>query len=170
VDHGGRIALQQRGEQDSHGRWDVSVAGHQDVGEDDISAAARETAEELGIPVRSERLTRVGRPYEFRKIGDPSFTADRHENSTLYLYRTNKMNRERTSVFIIKVSEGEKKRVVTGQRNGAMAVRWNLPSEVASEIGTDRELFASSLKQLFDQADVLDRIQRELRRLLHTND
>lgn len=170
ADHSGRIALQQRGEQDSHGRWDVSVAGHQDVGEDDISAAARETAEELGIIVSSERLTRIGRPYEFRKIGTPSIAADSHENPTSYRYRTNKMNQERTSVFIIKVSEEEKKRVVTGQRNGAMAVRWDLPSEVAREIATDRELFASSLKQLFDQADVLDRIQRELRRLIHSAD
>lgn len=123
VDSQGNLALQQRGETDSKGRWDSSVAGHQDIGESDLSAAVRETREELGIVVNPERLTRLGKPYGFRKVGTPSVTRDGHESPTSYQYRTDKTNCERVSVFILRLSEEEKKQIVTGDQEAARSVR-----------------------------------------------
>jgi len=54
-DNRGRIFLQKRaGDKDVQpGRWDTSVGGHVDAGEERESAARRELAEELGIPGRN---------------------------------------------------------------------------------------------------------------------
>jgi hypothetical protein len=100
ADEQGRIALQQRGESDSQGRWDTSVAGHLDIGDDDVSAAVREIEEEIGLVVAPGRLVRFLEPYAFRKVGSPSVPQDGHETPTAYTYRTNKVNCERMSVFI----------------------------------------------------------------------
>lgn len=45
------ILLQQRSQEKlTHpGKWDLAAAGHMDAGEDALSAAMRETAEEIGI-------------------------------------------------------------------------------------------------------------------------
>lgn len=53
VNDQGQVLLQKRNEQlqDNPGKWDQSVGGHVDAGEDYITAAARETQEELGIKV-----------------------------------------------------------------------------------------------------------------------
>ena len=56
VDGQGRIALQQRGETDSQGRWDISVGGHVDIGDSDASAAVREIEEEIGLNVATHLL------------------------------------------------------------------------------------------------------------------
>jgi isopentenyldiphosphate isomerase len=47
----GKLLLQQRSQHvhDSPGKWDQSVGGHVDEGEDYLTAAQRETQEELGI-------------------------------------------------------------------------------------------------------------------------
>ncbi len=58
----GEILLQQR----SHKKdiypllWDVSAAGHIDAGESFISAAVRETKEELGLQLDENDLTKIG--------------------------------------------------------------------------------------------------------------
>lgn len=58
----GLILLQQR----SHKKtiypllWDVSVAGHIDAGESFISAAIRETKEEIGLVLESQDLDKIG--------------------------------------------------------------------------------------------------------------
>lgn len=58
----GEILLQQR----SHKKsifpllWDVSAAGHIDAGESFISAAVRETKEELGLQLDAKDLTKIG--------------------------------------------------------------------------------------------------------------
>jgi len=56
----GQILLQRRSLQrlDTPGRWDQSVGGHVDEGEDYLTAARRETKEELGIE-----------PADFRQLG-----------------------------------------------------------------------------------------------------
>jgi isopentenyldiphosphate isomerase len=53
----GKILLQKRSIQlkDSPGKWDQSAGGHVDEGEDYMTAAIRETAEELGIRVSGLR-------------------------------------------------------------------------------------------------------------------
>jgi isopentenyl-diphosphate delta-isomerase len=57
VNDKGKILLQKRNSQlkDSPGKWDQSVGGHVDEGEDYITAARRETSEELGIEVEDFR-------------------------------------------------------------------------------------------------------------------
>ncbi|WP_299124472.1 NUDIX domain-containing protein [uncultured Winogradskyella sp.] len=58
----GEILLQQR----SHKKviypllWDVSVAGHIDSGETFISAALRETKEEIGLQLEANHLQKIG--------------------------------------------------------------------------------------------------------------
>jgi 8-oxo-dGTP pyrophosphatase MutT (NUDIX family)/predicted negative regulator of RcsB-dependent stress response len=166
VDDKGNLALQQRGESHSRGRWDVSAAGHVDVGEDDISAAARETQEELGIALSPERLVRLGGPYEFQKIGTPSVKYDVYESPTFLRYRTDKVNCERVSAFAARVSEEEKQQIVTGRNDGALAVRWLQPADAVEESVVNRERFASAFKQLFGHDETRDRILREIRLLI----
>ena len=42
-------------------KWDISAAGHIDVGESPIEAAIRETAEELGIILKERDLNYIGK-------------------------------------------------------------------------------------------------------------
>lgn len=170
VDDKGNLALQQRGESHSRGRWDVSAAGHVDVGEDDISAVAREAQEELGIALSPERLIRFGAPYEFRKIGAPSVTYDVHESPTFLRYRTDKVNYERVSAFAAKVLDEEKQQLVTGRKDGALAVRWLQPADAIGESVIYPERFASAFKQLFGHAKTRERILREIRLLIGTSE
>jgi isopentenyldiphosphate isomerase len=55
---GPEILLQKRSaHKDSHpGLWDVSAAGHMNVGEDPVSSARRELREELGLDMGAEPL------------------------------------------------------------------------------------------------------------------
>ncbi len=54
----GRILLQRRSlrKENNPGLWDVSAAGHLSAGESAIDAAARETFEELGLPIEANEL------------------------------------------------------------------------------------------------------------------
>jgi 8-oxo-dGTP pyrophosphatase MutT (NUDIX family) len=149
VDGQGRIALQQRGETDSQGRWDISVGGHVDIGDDDVSAAVREIEEEIGLALSPEWLTRFLAPYAFRKVGTRSVTQDGHETATAYTYRTNKVNRERISVFIVRISEREKQDMVVGGETGATQIRWVKPMAAVREVEQDPSRFASAFKHLF---------------------
>ena len=51
IDEQNRILLQQRGQDraTNPGKWDISAAGHIEAGEDALTSAVRETAEEVGI-------------------------------------------------------------------------------------------------------------------------
>lgn len=147
-----RVALQERGEPDSKGRWDVSVAGHQDVGETDEDAALREMEEELGLVVLPERLVRVGSPYRFRKYGGPRITRDRHDGRYCYRYRRPSLNRERQSVFVVVVADEEMARVIARPQTGALSVRWLPLSEAASWAEREPAQFASAFKQLLHPA------------------
>jgi 8-oxo-dGTP pyrophosphatase MutT (NUDIX family) len=147
VDAHEHLVLQQRGESESWGRWDVSVTGHVDVGENDVLAALRETREELGLVIGAHRLWRV--KGAFRKHGDPSAGRDRHESRVSYIYRTNKKNREQVKVFIVTLSEAEKRQIVTDHKGGALAVQWVALSEAAERVRRNPEACASALKQLF---------------------
>lgn len=59
----GRVLLQRRAsvKENWPDLWDISVAGHVSAGERAIDAAIREAQEELGLTVRAEELTYLGR-------------------------------------------------------------------------------------------------------------
>lgn len=109
--------------------------------------------------VHPERLIHLGKPYEFRKVGTPSVTRDGHESPTSYRYRTDKTNCDRVSVFILRLSEEEKKQIVTGDQEAGQSVRWLSLSEAAREAEMAPERFASSFKQLL-HPDVLGEVRR----------
>lgn len=156
----GNVAWQQRGETDSRGKWDISVAGHAGVLESDADTAVRETHEEIGLSVSPERLIRIGQPGEFHKVGAPSVEQDGHENQTSYVYQTSKMNYECVSVFILSISEEEKAQMVMGNEEGAQAIRWVSLLETAYEARAHPEQFASAFKQVFGHPELIDRIRR----------
>lgn len=58
LDKDGRILLQRRAmtKDVAPGRWDTSVGGHVDPGEEDVDAALREMREELGVACEPEFL------------------------------------------------------------------------------------------------------------------
>lgn len=59
----GRVLLQRRAsvKENWPDLWDISVAGHVSAGERAIDAAIREAQEELGLTVRADELTYLGR-------------------------------------------------------------------------------------------------------------
>lgn len=59
----GRVLLQRRAsvKENWPDLWDISVAGHVSAGESAIDAAIREAQEELGLTLRAEELTYLGR-------------------------------------------------------------------------------------------------------------
>ncbi len=63
LNHKGEVLLQKRNRLllDTPGKWDQSVGGHVDEGEDYITAARRETFEELGI--RLDKFKEIGKFY-----------------------------------------------------------------------------------------------------------
>jgi isopentenyl-diphosphate delta-isomerase type 1 len=63
VNSEGKVLLHRRSEKlkDNPGKWDQSVGGHVDEGEDYITAARRETREELGV--EADVLEEIGKFY-----------------------------------------------------------------------------------------------------------
>ena len=84
---GSRILLQRRAhDKDSHpGLWDVSAAGHIEVGESPVEAAQREIKEELGIDAEKKDLLYIG-TRRFTLVSRKGRFIDR-EISSVYLYR-----------------------------------------------------------------------------------
>ena len=161
VDHRRRVALQKRGEADSRGKWDVSVAGHQDVGEGDVVTAVREAAEEVGLKVSPGRLVRVFAPYQFRKVGHPKVACDGHESQFVYRYGTDKVNRERLSLFVLMLAPGEEKQVAAGRGRAATAIAWLPLAEAAERARRQADRYASAFKHLLHPATL-----REISRLI----
>ncbi|OGL30470.1 hypothetical protein A3F37_01190 [Candidatus Saccharibacteria bacterium RIFCSPHIGHO2_12_FULL_41_12] len=63
INSDGKILLHKRNEslKDNPGKWDQSAGGHVDEGEDYVTAAKRETHEELGIEI--DKFTKIGKFY-----------------------------------------------------------------------------------------------------------
>ena len=157
IDEKGRVAIQERGEEPSRGKQDVSAAGHIVPGEDDLSSAVRETEEELGIGLDTDRLTRLGARYEFRKEGSPSVAADEHKSPTHYVYKTNMTNCERISVFLARIPDDEKPGI-PGNGHTAQNVEWMSLSEAARAAKEQPQIYASAFKQLFGSDETVRRI------------
>lgn len=62
------------------GLLDISAAGHVDLGEDEITAAIRETKEELGVTISTEDLYFAGVEHYQRK------TEDSHKDELRFVY------------------------------------------------------------------------------------
>ncbi len=147
-DKDGRLALQKRGESDSWGKWDLSVTGHQEVGESDIETAVRETREELTLDIHPDRFSRFGQPHQFKKIGGVGKSVDLYDNYC-YVYSTNKRNSERISLFILCITESEKDKIQTGDAMDVQQVRWCMLDKVTCLIDEDPDNCASSIKHIF---------------------
>lgn len=159
------IALQRRVESDSFGKWDISVAGHLDVGETDIQAAIRETREELGLDIDSAMLVRVGKPYQYWKVGSPGVTSDEHESANGYVYRKNNDNRERISLFVLGVTDEMKKKIKLRSESGSPFIDWTTPTVAYERANDIPERCASSLKQFLTSKRNLHRIVPLLRKI-----
>jgi tetratricopeptide (TPR) repeat protein len=149
ADDRGRVALQRRGESDSYGKWDISAAGHVDVGESDVHAAVREVREELQLEIDATELARMGTPYQYRKTGGPEVKCDKHESATSYTYWRRNRNRERISLFVVKVSERSKPQIRSSGVGAALSVEWKTPLQVCRLATSHPGQCASSLKQFF---------------------
>jgi len=81
------LLFQKRGKnKDSHpGLWDVSAAGHMEVGEDPEQAAVREVKEELGFAINTELLEYI--ETTSRTMVSNSGTFIDNEFSFVYLYK-----------------------------------------------------------------------------------
>jgi 8-oxo-dGTP pyrophosphatase MutT (NUDIX family) len=167
ADSQGRIALQSRGESDSYGKWDISVAGHLDVGESDIQAAVRETREELQLDVESKMLMRLGKPYQYWKVGDRKIARDKHESANGYVYWKKNGNQERISLFLVKISEEMKKQIRSFGENAALSIEWKTPREANKLASMEPENCASSLKQFFTSTEILNHIGKKLLQAVH---
>jgi tetratricopeptide (TPR) repeat protein/8-oxo-dGTP pyrophosphatase MutT (NUDIX family) len=158
MDEHDNVLLQQRGEEHSYGKWDVSVAGHIGVGEDDVVAAIRETAEELGMIVAPDELLPVESSYQFRKEGRPQMMEEEgHIDPFSYVYRTDKFNRERISVFRVCVTAAHKREINGDGPRSALQAEWRPWTRVVAEARDHPERFASGLKQLL-HTDILTKI------------
>jgi 8-oxo-dGTP pyrophosphatase MutT (NUDIX family) len=147
-DEVGNIALQKRGEEESTGKWDVSVAGHQEIGDDPALAAVRETGEELGLPVDRDWLVPVGKPYRFRKEGSPNVAGDAYRSAEHFVYATGKHNCELASLFILPVTGQLKSQIVSGEKNATQAVRWLPLDKVVQEVDASPQHFSRAIKQV----------------------
>lgn len=90
----GEILLQKRAksQEDYPGLWDVSAAGHLDLGEKPDKAAVRELFEELGVKVDISQLKKI----EVRKIMiyEPKINFYNNEFVHVYLWKFNRDIRE----------------------------------------------------------------------------
>jgi 8-oxo-dGTP pyrophosphatase MutT (NUDIX family) len=160
-DEAGRLCLQQRGESDSRGRWDVSVSGHRDFGESDVKAALRETGEELGLTLDATQLEPFGEPLQFIKEGSPAETRDHHVGPYHYRYCTEKKNCERTSVFLARISEDDKGELAVGPGRDVAAVDWVSLDSLAPAVEAAPGQYASAVKQLL-HPEIVERLRRQI--------
>lgn len=127
------IIMQQNSESDSY-IWEVSVRGHQDIGESDILAAVRCVNEKLGLTIDPDSLIRLGKPYQFN-IDDEA----------------DKNNRERMSAFILKISGEQKQKIASVGEDKAQTMKWLSFANAITNARSNPEQFRSSFKQLLNE-------------------
>lgn len=106
----GRLLLQKRTDKvlANKNRWDISAAGHVDAGEDYLTAAKRETFEEIGVKADSlkevayyhanevlddRKLNRFIKIYEITVPADTNFTIDTYEVSEVRWFTIEELKR-----------------------------------------------------------------------------
>ena len=147
-DKSGDICLQIRGEKDSKGKLDASAAGHVDVGEKDLESAVRELYEELGIYVEPTRFKRIGEPLQFKKEGRPNVADNKFENAYVYRYKKSSVNLERSSFFLVKVSDREKDSISKIDGLDALCVEWKSLDETLNIKEEHPDRMASTIHQI----------------------
>lgn len=140
----GNVLLQKRGERDSQGKWDASATGHGNVEESDVSAAQRETFEELGLWIPINKFKRFGKTKQYLVYGSPSLRRDYYLSPICMFYGTNKKNLERVSVFVVKIDGIEPQKT-----QDTLDYIWLSPFEITKYIRENPTLYASSIRQLF---------------------
>jgi len=87
IDNQGRLLIQKRArtKKDEPNKWDLSSAGHIDVGESSIDAAIREVFEELGIKVDKNELLLIDTYLNKVKLNEEIYI-----NHFTYLYMVKK--------------------------------------------------------------------------------
>jgi len=140
VDEAGRVALQSAAKptRTADGTCRPRAPGHRRVRSG--CRRARGARGNSGLVLNPQQMRRVNGPYAFRKVGRPDVTADHHDGPRSYVYRTNKTNWERTSVFVVKREE-EQGRFVTGPGR-ALSIRWVALADAAAEARAQPERFA----------------------------
>jgi 8-oxo-dGTP pyrophosphatase MutT (NUDIX family) len=157
INQQGEVALQKRAEHDSKGKLDVSVSGHVEIGETDTRCAIREVLEEAGIFIGAARLKRLFQPWELVKMGSPRTAIDKHARFDRYQYKTQKTNRERTSVYLLCVSDDEWKK----RRPDAMQMKWFSFTKAVQMAHKTPNRFASGFRQLVNPT-IIEVIQKRI--------
>lgn len=154
----GQVLIQRRGEEQSRGRWDISVSGHVEVAEAPAETAARETREELGISISADQLESVVEPGLLRKIGHPAVVHDRAVGESLYLYRTDKRNYEWCTIYRVCLSHDEVRRARSPGLGNALDVELMDGAALRELVEEQPATCASALKQALAVPMVADRL------------
>lgn len=152
--------VQRRHEKPSFRLWDISVAGHIDIGEKAERTAVREAYEEVGVLLDANKLIQLGEDREFRKEGRPDVERDEHLTSSSYVYKTKgRINRECITAYIAEVqtrgmAELESRRTVPG-----LETKWMTALQAHAATQKSPIQYASSFKQFFGNRELLNRIR-----------
>jgi 8-oxo-dGTP pyrophosphatase MutT (NUDIX family)/tetratricopeptide (TPR) repeat protein len=157
-DEDGNLAVQRRGERRAHGLWDVSVAGHCDAFDSPVSAAVRETIEELGVVIDADRLQQIGSGHILRKMGSPGQAADKFDGAKCFRYPSQRLNNEYVTAFVVRVSNAERQAVNTSEPRTATAIRWMPLATAVQEATSNPQSYASGFRQ-FLHAETLTAIR-----------
>jgi isopentenyldiphosphate isomerase/tetratricopeptide (TPR) repeat protein len=149
-DEDGMIALQKRDaeETQSHGRWDVSASGHRDPGETALGTAVRETYEELGVMIDADRMQQVGDGPLIRKTGTRRRKRDRFDGAGRFGYHSDQANREFVTVFVARVSPGERETIGKARTDEVQEVRWESFDNALEHAKGHPDEYSSGFRQL----------------------
>jgi len=148
--------LLRRDEDESEDTYYELIANHKEVLEGDSLTAVREIRRKLGLTIGTQKLTRIGKPYEFRRMGKPQVRDEQNGNSACYVYRTDGNDCECVSVFVLNLSESEKEQVGT-------AAEWMSISDAAGTARNNPSQFGIAFRHLFVHDYTANRIAEEIR-------
>jgi tetratricopeptide (TPR) repeat protein len=151
----GEIALLLSDEDESKDTCYELIANHKAVLESDMLVAVREIRRKLRLTIGTPRLNRVGRPYEFKRMGKFQAYDDQNGSPACYIYRADGIDNECVSVFVLNLSESEKKQLGT-------AVKWFSLSDAAGMARNNPAQFGIAFRQLFVHDYTADRIAEEI--------
>jgi tetratricopeptide (TPR) repeat protein len=152
------IALLLSDEDESRDKCYELIANHKAVLESDMLVVVREIRRKLGLTIGTQKLIRVGKPYEFKRIGKSQVNDDQNGSPARYIYRADGIDCECVSVFVLNLSESEKKQLGT-------AVEWISLSNAAGMARNNPAQFGIAFRQLFVHDCTANRIAKEIRKL-----